>query len=135
MKGSKYMKRARILDKHHNHLIHTTDNVTSLFLADSQGKYFKDHLEEHHILTLFISGDKIEDIFQCMGAFCYLSSLLLYKLEVITAQRMMKLQSWKKCSICLSKSAMLIPIYIYINSLFALVCTVLMFTYICTLWV
>ena len=33
-----------------------------LVLAGSQGKYFDNLLEEHHILTLFDSGDKIEDL-------------------------------------------------------------------------
>ena len=37
--------------------------MTTLVLADSQGKYFDNLLEEHHILTLFHSGDKIEDLF------------------------------------------------------------------------
>ena len=41
---------------------HCTDNMASLVLADSQGKYFDNILEEHHILTLFNSGDKIEDL-------------------------------------------------------------------------
>ena len=36
--------------------------MTTLVIADSQGKYFEDHLEEHHILSLFNSGDKIEDL-------------------------------------------------------------------------
>ena len=35
-------------------------------------------------------------------------------MEVITAQRMMKLQSWKIFSIYLRKSALLIPTYMYI---------------------
>ena len=45
--------------------MHTTDNMPSstLATADVQGKYFEDHLEEHHILPLFNSGDKIEDLF------------------------------------------------------------------------
>ena len=37
--------------------------MTSVVLADSQDQCFKDHLEEHHILPLFNSGDKIEDHF------------------------------------------------------------------------
>ena len=41
--------------------------MTTLVLADSQGKYFKDHLEEHNILTLFNLGDRIEDIFPKYG--------------------------------------------------------------------
>ena len=41
---------------------HWTDSMASLALADSQGKYFDSLLEEHHILTLFNSGDKIEDL-------------------------------------------------------------------------
>ena len=45
-------------------MIHTSENMTTLVLADSQGKYFGDHLEDHHILTLFSSGDKIEDLFE-----------------------------------------------------------------------
>ena len=36
--------------------------MASLVLADSQGKYFDNLLEEPHILTLFNSGDKIEDL-------------------------------------------------------------------------
>ena len=36
--------------------------MTNWLLADSQGKYFDNLLEEHHILTLFNSGDKIEDL-------------------------------------------------------------------------
>ena len=55
------------MTRHHNHLIHTTDNMTTLVLADSQGKYFKDHLEEHNILILFNSGDRIEDVFPKYG--------------------------------------------------------------------
>ena len=38
--------------------------MASLILADSQGKYFENLLEEHHIFTLFNSGDKIEDLLQ-----------------------------------------------------------------------
>ena len=37
--------------------------MTTLVLADSQGKYFEVHLEEHHILSLFNSGNKVEDLF------------------------------------------------------------------------
>ena len=37
--------------------------MSTLLLADSQGKYFDQFLEEHHILTLFHSGDKVEDLF------------------------------------------------------------------------
>ena len=36
----------------------------TLVLADIQGKYFDDYIGEHHILSLFNSGDKIEDLFQ-----------------------------------------------------------------------
>ena len=32
-------------------------------LAESHGKFFEDHIEEHHILSLFNSGEKIEDLF------------------------------------------------------------------------
>ena len=31
-------------------------------IADSQRKYFEDHLQEHHILSLFNYWDKIEDL-------------------------------------------------------------------------
>ena len=41
--------------------------MTTLVLADSQGKYFQDHLEDHNILTLFNSRDRIEDIFAKYG--------------------------------------------------------------------
>ena len=37
--------------------------MSTLVLADSQGKYFENILEEQHILTLFNSGDKREDLF------------------------------------------------------------------------
>ena len=101
-----HIKRAKISHWHYNHLIPTTDNMTTLLLADSQGKYFEDHLEEHHILTLFNFGDRI-DILPKYGKFYQLSSLLLYSLEVITAQRKMKVQFRR---IYLKKSAVLIPI-------------------------
>ena len=44
--------------------MHWTDNMSSLILADSQGKYFDNLLEEHHIFTLFHCGGKIEDLLQ-----------------------------------------------------------------------
>ena len=37
--------------------------MSTSLLADSQGKYFDQFLEECHILTLFHSGDKVEDLF------------------------------------------------------------------------
>ena len=42
---------------------HSTYNLITLVLADSQRKYFDTLLEEHCKLTLFHSGDKIEDLF------------------------------------------------------------------------
>ena len=42
---------------------YSTDNMTTLVLADSQGKYFDNLPEKHHILTLFHSGDKKGDLF------------------------------------------------------------------------
>ena len=45
--------------------MHTTDNMpnSTLVIADNQGKYFKDHLQKHHILSLFNSWGKIENLF------------------------------------------------------------------------
>ena len=37
--------------------------MSTSLLADSQGKYFDQFLEECHILTLFHSGNKVEDLF------------------------------------------------------------------------
>ena len=37
-------------------------DLRTVVLVDSQGKYFEQHLEEHNILTLFHSGDRIKDL-------------------------------------------------------------------------
>ena len=46
---------------YHLHFMHTADSMpkSTLVIAYSQGEYFEDHLEEHHILSLFSSGDKM----------------------------------------------------------------------------
>ena len=38
-----------------------------MVLGDSQRKYFENHLEKYHILTLDSSGDMIEDLFPKYG--------------------------------------------------------------------
>ena len=38
------------------------DQQSAVVLADSQGKYSDQYLEDNKILTLFNSGDKIEDL-------------------------------------------------------------------------
>ena len=40
----------------------TMDQQSAVVLADNQGKYFDQSLEDHKILTLFNSGDKIKDL-------------------------------------------------------------------------
>ena len=57
-----YINRRSKSGSHHLLSKHLTDNMTTLLLADSQEIYFDNLLEEHHILTLFNSGDKIEDL-------------------------------------------------------------------------
>ena len=37
-------------------------STNAIFLADSQGKYFDQYLEENGILTVFNSGDRIKDL-------------------------------------------------------------------------
>ena len=37
-------------------------DLSAVVLADSQGKYFDQYVEEHNILTLFHSGDRIKDL-------------------------------------------------------------------------
>ena len=38
------------------------DQQHAVVFADSQGKYFDQYVEDHKILTLFNSHDKIEDL-------------------------------------------------------------------------
>ena len=59
---------------------HSTDNMTTLVLADSQGKYFDNLLEEHNILTLFNSGDKIEDLLPKYGNLIPAFSLVIIQI-------------------------------------------------------
>ena len=44
----------------------------AIVLADSQGKYFHQHLE-HEILTMFNSGDRVNDLYKHMDILpaCY----------------------------------------------------------------
>ena len=43
-------------------LSNTIDHQSAVVIADSQGKYFDQYLEDHKILTSFNSDDKIEDL-------------------------------------------------------------------------
>ena len=79
--------------------------MTTLVLADSQGKYFKDHLEEHNILTLFNFGDRIEDIFPKYG-----NLLPSFKLVIIQIGS----------NNCPKDDERLIQIYRYVKILFKL---------------
>ena len=58
-------------------MIQPTDNMTTLVIADSQGKYFEDHLEEHHILSLFNSSDKIEDLSKYSDLFPSFNTIII----------------------------------------------------------
>ena len=72
IKETHSIKEHSIFTLHHMYSIHTTDNMTrsTSVIADSQGKYLEDHLEEHLILSLFNSGDKIEDLLpKCQDLF------------------------------------------------------------------
>ena len=64
IKETHSIKEHSIFTLHHMYSIHTTDNMTrsTSVIPDIQGKYFEDHLEEHHILSLFNSGVKIGDL-------------------------------------------------------------------------
>ena len=37
-------------------------DLNAVVLADSQGKYFEQYLEEHNVLILFHSGDRLKDL-------------------------------------------------------------------------
>ena len=60
--GENHIKSAVSSHWYHMHFMCISDNMTAMVLADRQGKYFEDHLEENHILSLFNSGHKIEDL-------------------------------------------------------------------------
>ena len=64
IKETNSIKEHLIFTLHHMYSMHTTDNMTisTSVIADGQGKYFEDHPEEHQILSVFNSGDRIEDL-------------------------------------------------------------------------
>ena len=51
--------------------------MATLVIADSQGNYFEDHLEEYHILSLFNSGDKIEDLSKYSDLFPSFNTIII----------------------------------------------------------